>query len=135
MIEVEKVRGYRNKNPMNIRDTLTIWKNEDLSNVDKSFEEFTCHSAGIRAGARVLMNYERLYGLNTVTGIISRYAPSSENHTIEYIESVCNDLGVKPNTVIDVEGRILDLTKAVIKMELGSIPYSDDFINDSIWSN
>ncbi len=82
-------RGIRNHNPGNIR-----WQDEwlglkkDGKQQDPSFCVFISPVCGIRALAKVLKNYQRLYGLNTPRKIISRYAPPNENQTLAYINSV-----------------------------------------------
>lgn len=70
----------------------------------------------------------------TVRQIISRYAPPNENQTQAYIQSVAKQLGVYPDTVIDIEekGVLCVFIKAVIRMENGVQPYSDDTILQGI---
>ena len=66
--------------------------------------------------------------------IISRYAPPNENQTQAYIQSVAKQLGVYPDTVIDIEekGVLCVFIKAVIRMENGVQPYSDETISQGI---
>jgi hypothetical protein len=80
------------------------------------------------------MNYEKLYGLNTVRQIISRYAPPNENQTTAYIQSVAKQLNVYPDTVIDISERgvLTVFLKAVIRMENGCQPYIDETIQKGI---
>ena len=84
--------------------------------------------------AKVLINYKRIHGLNTVRQIVSRYAPPNENQTTAYIQSVAKQLGVYPDTVIDIEERgvLTVFIKAVIRMENGIQPYSDELIQQGI---
>ncbi len=84
--------------------------------------------------AKVLINYKKLYGLNTVRQIISRYAPPNENQTTAYVQSVARQLGVLPDVVIDIEERgvLTVFIKAVIRMENGIQPYSDETIQKGI---
>lgn len=84
--------------------------------------------------AKVLINYKKLYGLNTVRQIISRYAPPNENQTTAYVQSVARQLGVLPDVVIDIEERgvLTVFIKAVIRMENGIQPYSDETIQQGI---
>lgn len=113
-------RGIRNNNPGNIRHGAN-WQglNPDGRNIDSAFCVFTAPIYGIRALAKILINYKRIHGLKTVRQIISRYAPPSENQTIAYIQSVAKQLGVYPDTVIDIEERgvLTVFIKAVIRME------------------
>lgn len=84
--------------------------------------------------AKVLINYKKLYGLNTVRQIISRYAPPNENQTTAYVQSVARQIGVLPDMVIDIEERgvLTVFIKAVIRMENGIQPYSNETIQQAI---
>ena len=66
--------------------------------------------------------------------IISRYAPPNENQTTAYIQSVAKQLGVVPDTAIDIEERgiLTVFIKAIIRMENGIQPYSDPTIQQGI---
>ncbi|EAT13383.1 structural protein [Bermanella marisrubri] len=126
---VALVRGVRNNNPGNIRSTVSdYW--EGQIGTDGSFAIFESPEFGIRAMGRTLMNYDRLYGLNTVSEIISRWAPSNENNTEAYIDAVADELGVFTFWPLDLNDadRLTQLIKAIIKHENGIQPYSDDLI-------
>ena len=128
-------RGIRNNNPGNIRHGQN-WQglNPEGRNIDPAFCVFKSPVFGIRALAKVLMNYEKIHGLNTVRQIISRYAPPNENQTMAYIQTVAKQIGVYPDTVIDIEERgiLTVFIKAVIRMENGIQPYSDEVIQQGI---
>lgn len=81
-------RGIRNNNPGNIR-WGSDWKGlkKDGKQQDPSFCVFETPEYGIRALAKLLQNYQLLYGLNTPRKIINRYAPPTENETVSYIDS------------------------------------------------
>lgn len=128
-------RGIRNNNPGNIRHGANWQGLEEKSReLDTAFCVFKSPVWGIRALAKVLINYKKIHGLNTVRGIISRYAPPNENQTLAYIQSVAKQLEVYPDTVIDIEERgiLTVLIKAVIRMENGVQPYSDETIQQGI---
>ena len=138
-------RGIRNNNPGNIRHGANwLGLNPNGRNIDSAFCVFTAPVYGIRALAKVLINYKRIHGLNTVRQIVSRYAPPNENQTTQkkkkkkktpaYIQSVAKQLGVYPDTVIDIEERgvLTVFIKAVIRMENGIQPYSDELIQQGI---
>jgi hypothetical protein len=128
-------RGIRNNNPGNIRHGQN-WQglHPKSRELDSAFCVFTDPIFGIRALAKVLMNYEKLYGLNTVRQIIGRYAPPNENQTTAYIQSVAKQLNVYPDTVIDISERgvLTVFLKAVIRMENGCQPYTDETIQKGI---
>ncbi len=128
-------RGIRNNNPGNIRwgDNWQGLK-KDGKQQDSSFCVFTNAVYGIRALAKVLKNYQRLYGLNTPRKIINRYAPPNENQTLAYINSVAQQLGMTPDTEVNLTetGVLTVFIKAIIRHENGIQPYKDETIQKGI---
>lgn len=128
-------RGIRNNNPGNIRHGANwLGLNPNGRNIDSAFCVFESPVLGIRALAKVLINYKKIHGLNTVRQIVSRYAPPNENQTTAYIQTVAKQLEVYPDTKIDIEKRgvLTVFIKAVIRMENGIQPYSDETIQKGI---
>lgn len=126
-------RGIRNNNPGNIRKTSQAWRGE-IEGDDEAFETFRTPEHGIRALARILLNYQRKRGLRTVGDIISRWAPPSENDTDAYEAAVAVSLGVRVDDRLDLENLVTlrQLVKAVIYHENGRQPYPDKLIDDSV---
>ena len=60
------------------------------------FKEFETLAWGYRAIFVLLDTYRVRYGLDTIRGMISRWAPPSENHTGLYIRAVAADTGIDP---------------------------------------
>lgn len=123
-------RGIRNNNPLNIRHGEQ-WEGMSPEQEDTSFVSFISPEYGVRAATKILQSYRRK-GINTVEGVVSRWAPPSENDTEEYINFVCGKTGFTSDEVIDLEGvaTIIALLKAMITMENGSQPYHDGvFVN------
>ena len=88
-------RGIRNNNPGNIRNSdATDWKGEIAAGAkkDDAFEEFKDMAHGYRALIRLLQNYRRKHGLQTVADFINRWAPRTENNTSGYITRVCREM-------------------------------------------
>lgn len=114
-------RGLRNCNPGNIRLGMSIWVGEIRPSQDKEFCQFSAMAYGYRALLRLLQNYRRIYGLNTVKEMIERWAPSSENNTNGYIISVCKELQVPSSYIIDVYDRdsLCALAASISKHENG----------------
>ena len=118
-------RGIRNNNPGNIKHGDT-WKGE-VKSTDKTFEQFKDAEHGIRAIGVLLRTYNTKYNLDTIDGIISRWAPKSENQTQNYINFVSKQLGVRPTTKLNLfnRGQIYNrtalkaLVNAIIRMETG----------------
>lgn len=94
-------RGIRNCNPGNLRKSKDNWRGLRKEQTDKEFFQFVTPEYGYRAMIITIRNYNRRYGLNTVSKIINRYAPPVENHTDNYIDYVAKQMGVDPNEVID----------------------------------
>lgn len=97
MEQKEKIRGYRNNNPLNIRYvTSNHWAGSiTIDKKDSQFEEFTSLYYGYRAAFVLLYNYIHKTRLCTIRDVISKWAPSSENNTKGYIVYVCNYSGIK----------------------------------------
>ena len=133
MIPMSERRGYRNNNPGNI-DAGSPWQGlmdrADMNAKQAAEPRFCVFKApkwGIRAMARILITYQDKHGLDTVKGIIDRWAPPVENNTKAYIEAVSKSLGVTPNQGIDVHryDTMVALVKAIIHHEIGGQPYTD----------
>ncbi len=86
-------RGLRNCNPGNIRLSCSKFKGEVTPSKDAEFKEFLSIEWGYRAMFVILHNYDELYSINTLSKIISRWAPHTENDTSAYIRSVAKRLG------------------------------------------
>ena len=117
-------RGIRNCNPGNIRNSdATDWKGEVPAGAkkDNSFEEFKDMAHGYRALIKLLQNYRRKYGLQSIADFISRWAPRTENDTSDYITRVCREMQVPTSYVPDVEdkGTMCALAAAISVVENG----------------
>lgn len=96
-------RGIRNNNPLNIRISSNAWTGKVTPSKDKAFETFSDSKYGFRAAAKLIRNYQNLYGLNTLSGIIHRWAPASDNNdTDNYIQFVSSKLGVNRNAPLNL---------------------------------
>lgn len=124
-------RGLRNNNPLNIRQSNNRWVGAATTQNDPEFVKFTEPKYGVRAGYKTLMTYRNKYGLNTIRGIISRWAPPSENATNIYIDFVSKKTGLNPDKVLPLNEYPVVMA-AMIHMELGQQPFA---INDlATWS-
>lgn len=118
-VAYQATRGWRNNNPFNLRKSSDRWQGLAREQTDPAFFQFESLDYGIRAGLIVLRNYYARYGLDTVRGIIHRFAPPSENNTDAYVAHVARQLGVDPDERIDVPARLGELGAAIMKHENG----------------
>jgi len=140
-MNLTQTRGERNRNPGNIDRNETKWKgmSPDQSG-DSRFVVFTDSVWGIRALAKVLLTYSRVYpqdtpqDIDTVREIVNRWAPPVENDTGAYVNAVSKELGVSPDDEIDVtdEGVMKALVIAIIRHENGRMIYDDDVLTDGV---
>lgn len=95
-----KPRGLRNFNPLNIRISTDKFLGEIQPSTDKQFKQFKSNAYGYRAGFRILLTYITRYHINTLRGMLHRFAPMSENATEKYIETVSKRAAVDPDEEI-----------------------------------
>lgn len=100
-------RGYRNNNPGNIRKNSDVFQGEVNPSQDKEFKQFKTMAYGYRAVFKILMTYHKKYHLNTIRMMIGRWAPPEENHTENYIKTVCDVAGMNPDGPVDTGNREL----------------------------
>lgn len=98
-------RGLRNNNPLNLRKSDNKWQGKVYPGTDNAFEQFVNVLYGIRA-AMVCMNthIQRDHKARIRTTIkreITRWAPPSENNVQAYINAVCVEHDLTPDTIID----------------------------------
>ena len=135
---MKQSRGIRNNNPGNIDyNKNNNWLGQigiETSAINPRFAKFDTPENGIRALAKLLLNYQRLHGLKTVREIINRWAPPVEHITSAYVTACARALGVDQNEVINLSDRRLLklLTIAIIKHENGYQPYSDAVVTDGV---
>lgn len=121
-------RGIRNNNPGNIKTGIS-W--QGAVGDDGTFIIFADDTWGLRALARDLTTKINKDGLDTITAIITDYAPPSENDTATYIADVATDSGIGANDVLGTDNDTLhSLIRAIVNHEEGSGP-SAQFISDA----
>lgn len=113
-------RGIRNNNPLNIRIGNT-WLGERPNPTDPAFEEFVTMEYGLRAAFLILRRYIRRYKKNTISSIVSTWAPASENNTLKYIDRVVQMTHLSPDEPIDYYDRdtMCKLVAAMAQVECG----------------
>lgn len=130
-------RGIRNNNPGNVEHSPSNnWLGMADPASDGRYCIFNDPRNGIRAFVLLLLNYQRVHRLKTITAILERYAPRQDkNATDAYIRFVSEQVGVSPKAAITLLGdyRITErLVKAIIQFENGMQPYPDELIQEGI---
>ena len=132
-------RGIRNHNPFNIRELRgdrTNWVGERATDDDPQFEEFEHEIYGIRAGVKILLNYQRLHGLWTLRQMMLRFAPPEDgNDTESYVSHLIGAMHVDPDERIDlryVPGALNAMVRGIIRHENGHNPYHAAIIEAGI---
>lgn len=114
-------RGFRNKNPLNLRRSANKWLGKIEPGTDPEFEQFVSIEMGIRAAlvnARTIMRRLRT---PTVMKLIQTWAPPSENNTMAYVHRVCESARLLPNERIDFKKKtqMCSIFYAMIIVECG----------------
>lgn len=123
-------RGIRINNPGNIDRTADRWigMSADQS-ADVRFVVFDAPEDGIRALMRTLMTYNDKHGLNTIRGVINRWAPAKgknpvtgaeyQQNTAGYVGHVSRITGLDPDEPFDIYDRdvAIRLTQAIVRHE------------------
>ncbi|MEQ9868723.1 lytic transglycosylase [Pectobacterium odoriferum] len=128
MIPSSLKRGERNNNPGNLN--FVGQAGATLERDGGRFAKFDTAFDGLRAMGRQLSLYAQR-GINTVEGIISTWAPSSENDTGAYVNAMAKRLGVHPQAALNLQNpQVLGgLMNGIIHHENGRNIYSGDLIN------
>ena len=118
-------RGIRNNNPLNLKKGIK-WKGLDTIQADPVFCQFRTASMGFRAAFICMRTYYNKHNCRTVTEIINRWAPPSENATKNYIGCVCVQTGLQPNEQlppVSSSNRIwIKIALAMAYVENGKLP-------------
>lgn len=114
-------RGIRNNNPLNIR-VGNVWLGEVKNPTDPQFEQFNSMEYGLRAGFVLIRRYIRHYKRQTIEDIISSWAPSNENNTRAYIDTVVKVSGIIRNEILHYSNKdaMCKLVDAMCYVENGT---------------
>ncbi|HHK9165163.1 TPA: transglycosylase [Escherichia coli] len=138
-----KNRNYRNNNLGNL-----VFANQEGATLEapnakgeQRFARFNTPEEGIRALANQVSSYYNgtsaaagYQKLQTVSSIISKWAPQKENNTNQYIDNVSKYLGVSPNEKIDVSNPevMTQLVRAIATKEGGNPAVNNEFIKNAL---
>lgn len=126
--------GVRNNNPGNIRVSDIPW-NGKAPGGEGGFERFNTPEDGVSALTQNLLTYQDKHGLNTIEGIINRWAPASDNNNVgAYVASVAQRTGLDPKAALNLRDPnvMKPLVSAIIQHENGQQPYDPAVIERAV---
>lgn len=131
--KVLNTSGYRCCNPLNVKVFGNKW-NGLIGQDERGHGIFSRPEEGIRAGVKVLQSYSNKYGINTIEGIISRFAAADPATLRAYVDNVSHASGYAPDEQLDVKNPdvLRKIIPPMIRQEIGDVPYSDETINAGI---
>ncbi len=114
-------RALRCANPGNLRRSEDKWQGLADAQDDPEFFTFKSPKWGFRAMAVLLINYQDKHDLHTISGIIHRWAPETENDTTSYIHRVCEMTGFAAAELLDLHKYtdIAPIVKSIASVECG----------------
>jgi len=95
-------KGMRNSNPGNIEANGNWQQWQGAIGDDGRFIQFADLSWGVRAIARIMQTYKNSHGIDTMRGVVERWAPKVENDTEQYIRNVYSVTKIPPEAKIDL---------------------------------
>jgi hypothetical protein len=134
MMIFDQPRGVRNNNPGNIDKTSIAWQGMSDYQDDPRFVVFTSAVYGIRALAKILLNYQNIDGLVTMREIIDRWAPPVENDVSAYVDDVSQKTGLYPDHAVDLSNvsTLTVVVNAIIAHECDNYVYPPSVIEQGI---
>lgn len=118
-------RGIRNHNPGNLNYVGQAGAHKEPG-IHGRFAVFTTAQDGLRALRDQLLRYQQRDGIDTIDGIIAKWAPpSDDNNTNAYTQTVASHLNVKSSAPLGplTSDRLAALMHAIIQVENGQDPY------------
>lgn len=128
--------GDQNNNWLNIRyNPANNWLGQIGASAD-GFVQFETPLHSLRASDRTLKNYKTRHGINTLQGVVSRWAPPSDkNPTENYINFVSQKTGYAADSPIDLDDPTVreNLIAAMMQFETPDVfsRYSSDMLQQA----
>ena len=128
------VRSFRNNNPGNLeagdhwQGLMAVSTMTPQQRAETRFAVFSSPKWGFRALAVILLNYQHKHGINTIRGIVERFAPANENNTAAYISAISQGIKRGPDEPLDFTNpaTLQGFCKAIAIHEAGSWLFLDD---------
>lgn len=120
-------RGLRNNNPLNIIKK-DAWIGLAEKQTDPKFCQFISMKYGYRAALILLRRYINGYHLNTISSIVSRWAPDVPAALAAYTYTVSKHMGVHPHAPLSFYNRqqMTLLLEGMTKAENGKLAKRSD---------
>lgn len=119
--------GIRNNNPLNVKPLAQGQWNGQTGVGEGGYAQFQSPEAGWAAADKNLSAYGVHHGINTISGVISRWAPQGDgnNDPQAYAATVSQALGIRPDQPIDLTDPTVrqKVLSAMAQVELGR-PYT-----------
>ncbi|HAV1601599.1 TPA: hypothetical protein JG832_002490 [Enterobacter hormaechei subsp. xiangfangensis] len=127
-------RGNAMNNPTNLNFADQAGAMKEVGNSEARFAAFATPEEGIRAAGNQLLLNQKRGGLQTVSQIIAKWAPPTENRTQAYIANVAKTLGVTPDTKVDASDPAVTSTliSAIANYENGTFNMSQADVTKSL---
>jgi hypothetical protein len=95
-------RGIRNNNPLNLEASSFTQRQPGFVGSDGRFGRFESQDQGMAAADQLLASYGAR-GINTVAGVIGRWAPANDGNPVSaYAQFVAQKAGIDPNVPINL---------------------------------
>lgn len=105
-----------NKNPLNVKTTKNNpWVGE-IGVDEQGHAKFSSWEYGMRAAVLTLRSYALRHDINTISGIVNRFA---EGNRDEYKAFIAKRLGIGADEAFDIIRRMPDLIRAMARFECG----------------
>lgn len=119
--------GVRQNNPGNIRS----WAGVPTVN---GFASFATPQDGIVAMVKNLQAYQNKHGINTLEGVVKRWAPPNENNTSAYIADMAKQTGRNPSEALNLNDPkvVAPMISGIAKHEGNGAGFSQDMINSVV---
>lgn len=120
--------GIRQNNPGNLRQ----WPG---AGTNGGYAQFGSANEGLTAAAQNLLAYQRKHGIDTIAGIVNRWAPAGDRNNVPaYISDLSKQTGFEPNQKLNLSDSktLAPLLSGIVKHENGYNPYSTDAIERAV---
>lgn len=109
--------AFQNKNPLNVKqpNKHTRWKGQ-IGRDKIGHAQFENWEMGIRASAIVLKNYAVKHQINTIEGLVCRFAEANHEPYMRFLE---NRLSIKRDEEFNLLKRLPEVLKAMARFESG----------------